>query len=346
MKAKKATYIGNDEQNRMYFEANGSRYSCKENILVDYGIEPNDLKIKDEVFLHFDLAKPTEIKRVQRTNNHNFYLEFYKHKLYKMLKRDGERIEKIEGKHIKSVPKPNFNKGTYKQLIPAVTKRQLKQAKAVCEEIHAANFKPEWHLALGLGIPSVFETSINLHHLYGVPYINGSTLKGAVRAFVVAKYFEGNEGKAIENSKDFCDLFGCPKKIAVENKEEKKDDYTSIYKEERAGQLIFFDALPSNPKVQIIEDILNPHFDKYYNEEAPKPPADWQMPVPINFLVVKNTPFQFIIGLKKGKENKTVSFDGKQFSTIDFAQQMLKEALTEGGIGAKTSVGYGYMKVV
>ena len=60
------------------------------------------------------------------------------------------------------------------------------------------------------------------------------------------------------------------------------------------------------------------------------------MPVPVPFLTVVNTTFRFNIGSKQWA--LTDSFKGK--TIMDW----LSEALSEHGIGAKTAVGYGYMK--
>lgn len=44
-------------------------------------------------------------------------------------------------------------------------------------------FKVSWRLVIGLGLPSPFETGITLHHVYGIPAIPGSALKGLARAW-------------------------------------------------------------------------------------------------------------------------------------------------------------------
>src|SRR6266545_5748716 len=46
-----------------------------------------------------------------------------------------------------------------------------------------AEAKVEGRLAIGLGDDGVLETSITLHHTYGVPYLRGSALKGLAAAF-------------------------------------------------------------------------------------------------------------------------------------------------------------------
>src|SRR5579875_2121812 len=45
----------------------------------------------------------------------------------------------------------------------------------------------EWRMVVGLGGESVLETNITLHHLYGLPIVPGSALKGLTRAYVMAE---------------------------------------------------------------------------------------------------------------------------------------------------------------
>jgi len=191
--------------------------------------------------------------------------------------------------------------------------------------------KSDWRLIVGLGNESVYETSMTLHHIYGIPYIPGSAIKGVVRSYIIAEKFGDIEGKALKDQ-GFCDIFGCPKE--------------SFYKESRQGNVIFFDAFPlSEPKIK--PDIMNPHYSPYYSDSLGKsPPADYHNPNPIFFLTVKETPFRFMLGIKE-KNNKTIKsgiFEGKR--PLELAYENMQKALSEHGIGAKTAVGYGYMEEV
>jgi CRISPR-associated protein Cmr6 len=191
-------------------------------------------------------------------------------------------------------------------------------------------------LITGLGGASVYETDITLHHIYGFPYLPGSGIKGVVRSWIIQNVFAENEdgetdlGNAekralntdTNNSKAFCEIFGCPK--------------DSVLKKENQGKVQFFDAYPTEaPKV--VPDLMNPHYGPYYNGDGKTPPADYHNPIPIFFLTVdKKTEFQFILG-SKDSEWKDWIIAGK---TIE---NWLKDALENHGIGAKTAVGYGYM---
>jgi len=44
-----------------------------------------------------------------------------------------------------------------------------------------------WRLVVGLGSGSVYETSLTLHHIYGIPYIPGSALKGITRSYYLTQ---------------------------------------------------------------------------------------------------------------------------------------------------------------
>ena len=166
-------------------------------------------------------------------------------------------------------------------------------------------------LIVGLGSESVYEVSMTLHHIYGIPYIPGQSLKGAVRNFIISEKFDKDEKKALQDE-DFCSVFG------------KQDD---------AGKIIFYDVYPDGSSITLEHDIMTPHYPDYYGGSA-KWPTDTQSPNPIKFLTVKKgVKFKFFLGTKKGDA-----------VLLDKAAEYLKEALEKSGVGAKTAVGYGYFK--
>ncbi len=220
--------------------------------------------------------------------------------------------------------------------IKAVAERHKKNIGKLNIDRKSIILKPDWRLIVGLGNESVYETSMTLHHIYGIPYIPGSAIKGVVRNHIITEEFgEDKNGsldlKHAENralkDQGFCDIFGCPKE--------------SFYKESRQGKVIFFDALPlSEPKIK--QDIMNVHYPDYYGGN--KPPADYQNPIPIYFLTVEDAKFEFMIGIKE-KDNTAIQkgiFEGKY--PLDVGFEWMKKALNEHGIGAKTAVGYGYLQ--
>ncbi|NUV00019.1 hypothetical protein XO12_07810 [Marinitoga sp. 1154] len=174
----------------------------------------------------------------------------------------------------------------------------------------------QWKMIVGLSNPSVYETSMILHHIYGFPYLPGQAIKGVVRNYIIEENFDFDESKALKD-KDFCDIFGT--------------DNKSFYKESRKGNIIFFDGYPiTSPKINI--DVMNVHYSDYYNGNLA--PTDYQNPIPIYFLIVKDTSFNILIG---SKEKEIDEYKIKNTPITEW----IKIALQENGIGAKTSIGYG-----
>lgn len=167
--------------------------------------------------------------------------------------------------------------------------------------------KPVWRFVVGLGAAHVLETGITLHRIFGLPIIPGNALKGAARA-----YAQLVGGKS-EDDQKFVAVFGT----------------TDV-----AGSVIFLDAIPLEPpKFQL--DIMNPHYPSYYREQGDEPPADWESPSPVFFLTVSKTPYLFAVAARSEQGNRL----------LDLAEQWLRGALRELGIGAKTSADYGYWAI-
>jgi CRISPR-associated protein Cmr6 len=148
----------------------------------------------------------------------------------------------------------------------------LQKAGYECKKITAS---PQWRMVIGLGGEHPQETSMTLHHIYGIPYIPGSAIKGITRHWAESK-----------NDPDFVEVFG---------------------DESQEGNVIFMDAFPKD-NIELEVDIMNPHYPDYYTKQ--KPPTDYQNPNPIFFLTVgKNTKFTFYLLSKNRKLlDKTISW--------------------------------------
>jgi len=189
-----------------------------------------------------------------------------------------------------------------------------------------------WRLVIGLGASHPQETSMTIHHIYGIPYIPGSAIKGVTRHWAILKFAE--EISKSENSEFEKAIERVSK--ALENGEKmdlKVEDleFNQLIEifgtQKQQGKVIFFDAYPAG-EIKLKIDIMNPHYPKYYSEG--QAPADWQNPVPIKFLTVEDTKFQFYL----------VS---KSEDLLKKSLELLKEALKYHGIGAKTALGYGIL---
>jgi CRISPR type III-B/RAMP module RAMP protein Cmr6 len=175
----------------------------------------------------------------------------------------------------------------------------------------------DWRMVVGLGGESVLETDITLHHLYSMPFLPGSALKGLTRAYVTGEIEQYKSEKEADDDGEIKRIFGSS---------------------ERAGTVIFFDALPADGKAAFALDIMNPHYGEYYGGK--KPPTNDQNPVPVTFLTVTDTTFTFALAARPGSP--------KDRSKCDVEQVMvwLLEALQHYGIGGKTSAGYGYLRAL
>ena len=174
-------------------------------------------------------------------------------------------------------------------------------------------------IVIGLGDESVLETSVTLHHTYGVPYIPGSALKGLAASYVRQKLGEDwkKDGEA----------------------------YKTIFGEtDEAGYITFFDAyyIPGSghrykEKVQALyPDVITVHHQDYY-QEGKKAPADWDSPIPVPFLSATG---RYLIALAAPELEEPI-----RSAWINTTFDILGEALRTMGIGAKTSSGYGRMKL-
>lgn len=298
-------YINGEEleKDNSYFERKEKEKEQKEKIK-----KQKDLHEKNnDLFSLKDTLLPSDTKSLNLYGCDNFYLKFNKACYY------DESEEKFFFRR-------QLDKNDTKEIVPDWDDKLFEainlkhQALLPKENKKTFNKKLEWRLCVGLGGHSVYETSITLHHIYGIPYIPASSLKGVVRSYVIKSHFESNEERAYQ-SEWFCDLFGCR--------------FESIYKEARIGRITFYDTFPISAPT-LVTDIINKHNDY----EGGTPPNDTNSPVPIFFLTVENTEFNFSISTSNSKYN----------TLLEKADNLLKEAIESIGIGAKTSVGYGFFE--
>lgn len=235
-------------------------------------------------------------------------------------KNDHPVLQKIPGMFSKPEVK-------VKELLNTLKQRQTAHLQALCGNLTQKGvFKPDWRVIVGLGGASVYETAITLHHVYGIPYIPASAIKGITRAYWIQEnygYDKHAEDKAQQQEYEyFCAAFGGLKCKDKQGKEGAQ-----------AGKVIFFDAFPLELKESSIQaDIMNPHYPDYYRNNDIWP-TDTQNPNPIHFLTVANTPFRFAVGCSPDTDNAK--------ALLEKTYGYLCMALTERGIGAKTAVGYG-----
>ncbi len=258
-----------------------------------------------------------------------------------------------------------------KTKIYSQTNQYIERQKNIQNSIADTNmkFKTSSRLIVGLGISSVLETSIKLHHIYGIPYISASAIKGVLRAYRIWKLvnwdsfkyfivenlienyqsdkFNQQKEQLIEKIQDgnFDNKFKeIDKDLSKEELETKKQELigfvNSISQEEIKKIVQIFGNQQQKGKLIILDaypinfegfdvDIMNPHFPDYYDKG--EPPADWQNPNPITFLAVPTgTEFNFYF-------KNTQVYDGN-------LKKDLQKAFENIGIGAKTTLGYGILE--
>ena len=205
----------------------------------------------------------------------------------------------------------------------------LQTLKTMGYEVREETLTSCWRLIINLGAASVYETSLLFHRNYSIPYIPGSAVKGVTKHWATQKFAEycrksiKDVSCALENGEDLgFEVNGVAFKELIE----------IFGTQHKKGKVLFFDALPILDKNEdfIVLDVMNIHYKPYYEGSAV--PGDWHTPTPIFFLAVeKGTKFRFALASKDSE------LTGK-------ATSLLKEALENFGVGAKTSAGYGYFK--
>lgn len=180
-------------------------------------------------------------------------------------------------------------------------------------------------LAIGLGDQHVKETNLTLHHIYGIPYIPGQAFKGNVRHCFLDIYYDLLEKEFKDNNtkmtKIYKYIFG---------------DTLNIGENEK-GHIIFFDAYPVN-NINIEKDVMTPHIGTYYDKGIV--PDNRFKANPIFFYTVCDTEFEFAWAIN---EQISEELTGTSIDEIcKIMDKVIKTTIEDYGIGAKTSVNYGY----
>lgn len=176
---------------------------------------------------------------------------------------------------------------------------------------------PKWRgridgrLYLGLGCADVLETHVTLHRVYGVPYVPGSSLKGAALAY--AKRRDDSIEKGLRTW-----LFG-----------------SEAMDTDQAGAVTFHDAWWIPPeqggtaRTPLHAEVVTVHHPEYYRTQGGKHATDFDDPTPNPQIAVQGA---FLFAVEGEPED------------AELGLELLRRALTEWGIGGKTGSGYGYFE--
>lgn len=200
----------------------------------------------------------------------------------------------------------------------------LARRRSALQKTHGNTLSRERHarvqarLLVDYGRASAVETALSFHHTWGVPRIPGSAIKG----IALLAMREQDTGDA-----DIEAMFGT-----------QPGPGGKLPRDARAGQILFFDALPRDGAFTLADDVLTPHYGPYYRDH--EPPGDWHSPVPHTFLTVVDT--TFVLHLAAQPLPGTHIDQANDW--LDRVSQALLEALDWHGIGAKTAAGYGRLE--
>jgi len=155
----------------------------------------------------------------------------------------------------------------------------------------------------------MLETGCAISHSYGMPYIPGSSIKGAVTAYVRTTDFGRDHPEVVQ------DFFGS----------EPCKDYPGGL----SGLFTFHDAwwVPGSAERPMVQEVVTSHHIDYYGSEGRTPATDLDSPIP-NAQIAVHGAFLFVI-------------EGPQ-GWMHLAEEMLTATLTNAGLGAKRRAGYGY----
>jgi CRISPR-associated protein Cmr6 len=219
--------------------------------------------------------------------------------------------------------------------------------------------KTAYRLVIGAGYPSFIENGFMFHHVYGIPYIPGETLKGLARAVFILSVVEAMKGKFDPSKIEEGLLEEAGEEISEEAKgilhqipdriniildnytiENPVETFRKIFgSKKRRGQVIFFDAYPVEfkPSEHFEAEIMNSHYGDYY--QSGKAPADWLSPNPIHFLALKEgIVFEFSLGLAPLEPME----DDEEKLLLETARKLLEVGLKNFGVGSKKRKGYGW----
>ncbi len=200
----------------------------------------------------------------------------------------------------------------------------------------------ETRLYVGLGA-TAWELGLAYLNPYGIPWIPGSSLKGAMRASLIYRLLEGgvslDEVEAIRRG----ELGVAPAEVASKFAD-RGEEITNAVKilvdlfgtAKYRGRLVAFGGFVTSWRgcSPIRPEVMTPHYRRYYSDETGRTyPSEMESPNPIHFPVIgEGTTFTFILAVPE-----------ESFEEVVF---LLDETLTKRGMGAKKSSGFGIFRRV
>lgn len=187
-------------------------------------------------------------------------------------------------------------------------------------DVELIEVKSTTPLLLGTGNANLHEAGVQLLHPWGVPYLPGSAIKGALSSWLAKNGGEAWKADHLHKSALQTEIFG-----GIFNK--------NAY----AGSVLFGDAWYDPEKSGagnwFIRDIITVHHKNYYGQIGNHPfPHGMEDPNPVPISPLRSgLVFHIVL---QGPD-----------PVRDFLKQVLEDLLTHQGLGSKTAVGYGRFEV-
>lgn len=186
-------------------------------------------------------------------------------------------------------------------------------------------------LVVGLGSENVLEVGIRLNHTFGLPIIPGSALKG-LAAHYCDQHWGAADAKFKKATKPEDEAFR--KYLRGVGPKPPANYHRLLFgTTDDSGCIVVHDAwhVPDSAQKPLVLDVMTPHHPAWLDGSAP--PTDFDSPTPVPFLSVTGR-FRVAVAWRGPDHPEATSWTALTLS-------LLKEALAEWGIGAKTSSGYG-----
>ncbi|MEM1520905.1 MAG: type III-B CRISPR module RAMP protein Cmr6 [Candidatus Korarchaeum sp.] len=235
---------------------------------------------------------------------------------------------------------------TYDDFINTLKSMKLPGYKLIFE----ASYRTKTRLIVGSGITGWEVPLVSLLEPFGVPWVPGSSLKGAMETTALNQL----EEKLERGEASIGELVAKPSLLACKESSKESEGYCLWKyrelkldqmkgdlkkigilfgtKEFRGSMVVLGGFLEKAPKEGFLTiDVITPHYKRYYEGEE-KWPHEHLDPVPLAFPAVREgTTFSFPLFIKEELDK----------SYEDYAKEVLHITLTRTGVGGKTSAGYG-----
>lgn len=210
--------------------------------------------------------------------------------------------------------------GEWAALLDAIHSRQeFLRGLTRPERVLRFELRTESPFVTGLGKEHPLENGFAFLKPYGVPYLAGSGVKGALRS-VCERIHGETEARTV---------FG----TAGQNRDSEEDN--------QRGQVEVWDLFPVLPprRNMFRADLNNPHYPDYY--QGKEPPTEWQSPVPTYFMTLQSQ-LQWVLYVRIGD----LVTEAEVATLTRVITECVREAGAWSGLGGKKSWGYGLFAVV